>query len=231
MTLNPQLKKEGHDLLKLNEKTQKLTNPISNKLDIGVSIPDEELTKVLTFLTDFAKKDRYFNFVSLDKNGAADPVARWYRLVLQRHGQPSLTQTQRDILAKARMQDNQPHSLYNIHHFDECGNSLESNEHCWNAIFQSEHIQREGTLVLFKIAKAATSQLCSYSNLYDPKTQSEINSSSNHPRSWEELEQAMSKPQPLQLPYYEDFFTEFHQSEEDYWHSVNEQQQARYISE
>lgn len=225
-----QLKNEGHNLLNLYEKTRQLTNPITKKMADNVLIPDEELTKVLTFLTDFAKKDRYFNFVSLEKNGAADPVARWHKLVLQWHGHPPLTQMQQNILTAAQMRDSQPHSLYDIHHFDEYGNSLESNEQCCKALFQAEHIQREGTLVLFKIAKAATSQLCSYSNLYDPKTQSEIYSSSNYRMSLEELEQAMSKPQPLQMPDYEDFFIEFHQSEESYLRSVNEQQQARYIS-
>lgn len=225
-----QLRDEGHDLLKLYNRTKKLTNPIIKKLDNDVSTPNEELTKVLTFLTDFAKKDRYFNFISLEKKGPADPVARWHRLVLQWHMQPPLTQMQRNILSKARAQDNQPHSFYDIHHFDEYGNSVESNEQYWKAIFLSEHVQKTGTLILFKIAKAATNQLCSYSNLYDPNTQSKIYSPSSHPRSWEEFEQEMNKPQPLQLPYFEDFFTEFPKSEEDYLRFVDEKQRARYIS-
>ncbi|OXN01047.1 hypothetical protein [Bifidobacterium vansinderenii] len=226
-----QLKNEGHDLLKLYERTQKSINPVTKKLNDSPTMPDEELTKVLTFLTDFAKKDRYFNFVSLGKKGAADPVSRWHRLVLKWHKQPPLTQEQLDILTKAQMQDNQPRSLYDINYFDERGNNLESNEQCQQALFLAEHVQRAGTLILFKIAKAATNQLCSYSNLYDPKTQSEIYRSSNHLISQKELEQEINKPQPLQLPNFEDFFTKFHQSEERYLRFVNERQETRYASE
>lgn len=211
-----QLKKEGHDLLKLYERTKSLTNPISKKQPASAPIPEEELKDTLTFLTDFAKKDRYYNFISLGKGGAADPVARWYRLVLQRHAQPPLTQMQKDFLDNAQAQDNNPSSFCDIHHFDECGNNLESNEQCCKAFFQAEHIQKQGTLTLFQIIKDAIQQLCSYSNLYDPETQSGIYNSPNHPRSWEELERQMSEPQPLQLPNFAEFFKEFHQPKEDY---------------
>lgn len=120
---------------------------------------------------------------------------------------------QKDILANAQAQDNRPGSLYSIHYFYEYGNNLEFNEQCCKAIFIAKHVQRQGTLILFKIIKAAIEQLCSYANLYDPKTQSEIYISSNHPRLWEELEWGMKNLSHCN--YHIFFFEDFNQSDEN----------------
>ena len=68
-----------------------------------VDIPLDELEDILNFLTDFAKKDRYYKFGISYQNGGADPIKRWRKLVTQHHPMPALTEEQRDEMRKADM--------------------------------------------------------------------------------------------------------------------------------
>ena len=213
---NGKLSNWGHDLSKLYWQVGSVMEESGHVVNVATPEDNEFLEDVLKFLTDFAKKDRYYNFISLDKSGASDPVRRWRRLVLRFKPQQKHQPWQNAMLVIAKEKDNVPNELRDIYYFDEEGNIIQSNEQCVESLFQSNHIQLEGSSFLYVIIKYLIACLDSFSEAEYSQDKVDSGSTISSFGSRAQLEARFAQPPVFRLLNYVEFFPNFRMSEEQY---------------
>ena len=210
------LSKLGHDLSKLYQRVGLVMEKSGCAVHARVPKNGMFLADILKFLTDFAKKDRYYNFISLDKSGASDPVRRWQRIILRFKPQREPQTWQSAMLAAAKEKDNVLNELRDIYYLDETGNTIQSDEQCLEALFRGEHVQLEGSLFLYGIVRYLVACLDSFSEAEYLQDKVDAGSTISSFGSRAQLEARFAQPPVFRLLNYAEFFANFRMSEEQY---------------
>ncbi len=206
-----ELSNYGHSLIDLYQEVQKIEEAFSgeaySKQD---KISANELKDILTFLTDFAKKDRYYNLESLTKNGGADPIKRWKQLILRYHPMPELTERQREEMRKADMHGEEEGVYVDMLCSDAEGNNIEKPSEWLRAEWEDKHVQNEDVPILYSISRYLSKVLDHFSGVYPVRTRvAEKKLDKQFVGQILVMEKMKIRKGSLQLPYYSDFFDFF----------------------
>ena len=211
-----ELSKLGHSLIDLYARVQEVGDSFQDRYPLEkVEISANELKDILNFLTDFAKKDRYYNLESLTKCGGADPIKRWKQLILRYHPMPELTEEQREEKRKADMcgeEDVYVDMLFS----DVTGSNIERPSGYLRAEREDRHIQIEGATVLYSISRYLSKVLCHFSEAWP--VQVRVAEEKLDKRSAGQtlmMEKMKIRESSLRLPYYSEFFDFF--EHDDAW--------------
>lgn len=211
------LSKLGHSLTDLYARVQEVKDSFQDGSSLGkVEIPANELKDILNFLTDFAKGDRYYNLESLTKNGGADPIGRWKRLILRYHPMPELTEGQREAIRKVDMRGEEEGVYVDMLFSDVTGNSIERPSEYLRAKWEDRHVQIEGTLILYSISRYLSKVLGYFSGAYPIQILATEEKLDKQPAGQALMMEKMKiRKNSLQLPYYSEFFVFF--EHDDAW--------------
>lgn len=206
-----ELSKLGHSLTNLYRKVQNIEESFSEGISSRrVDIPLDELEDILNFLTDFAKKDRYYNLESLTKNGGADPIKRWRKLITQYHPMPALTEEQKTEIRESDLFGNEEDILVDLCLQDAEGNNLECPSECLRAGYEDRNVQIEGSLILYSISRYLSNALCHFSEAWPAQVREAEERLDKQPASWMIMEKRFEiRSRSLQLPCYSDYFCFF----------------------
>ena len=212
-----ELSNYGHSLIDLYQEVQKIEKSFSSEAYLEQDkISANGLKDILIFLTDFAKKDRYYNLESLTKNGGADPIKRWKQLILRHHLMPELTERQREELRKADMYGEEEGMYVDMLFSDAEGNNIEKPSECLRAKWEDRHVQTEGALVLYSISRYLARVLSYFSGTYPTQVRVAEEKLGKQPASQTlMMEKRKIRENSLQLPYYSEFFDFF--EHDDAW--------------
>ena len=206
-----ELSNYGHSLIDLYQEVQKIEEAFSSEAySKQDKISANELKDILTFLTDFAKKDRYYNLESLTKNGGADPIKRWKQLILRYHPMPELTERQREEMRKADMHGEEEGVYVDMLCSDAEGNNIEKPSEWLRAEWKDKHVQNEGVPILYSISRYLSKVLDHFSGAYPVRTRvAEKKLDKQFVGQILVMEKMKIRKGNLQLPYYSDFFDFF----------------------
>lgn len=212
-----ELSKSGHSLIDLYEKVQEIEksfSDVSSSREVG--IPSNELEDILNFLTDFAKKNRYYNLDSLTKNGGADPIERWKKLVTRYHPMPTLTDEQRTKMRNSDLFGDEEGVLVDMRLLDTKGNNLERPSECMQAGYEDRNVQIEGSLILYSISRYLSKVLGHFSGAWPAQVRDAEKKLDEQPACRTIMEEKMKiRKNSLRLPFYSDFFVFF--EHDDAW--------------
>lgn len=189
------LSKIGHNLRELYLKVDK----IADDRDVPrVNIEDKSLM-LLDFLTQFAQKGRYYNFISLDKKGGADPIVRWRKIVSER-GVKSVSAYVYDSC------NGDDKTFVDMHYFNEEGNNIESDMQLEGMMKYSFGIQKRGLVLLFPLIINVITCLDSFSGRTYQKKNDGSEDSGEKIGGMEQVIENMKSRSNFTLPFYSEFF-------------------------
>lgn len=189
------LSKIGHDLRKLYSNVV----DIADKRDIPrVDIKDESL-ELLDFLTQFAQKGRYYNFISLDKKGGADPIVRWRKII-----SGGRIRSVGTFIYDSPNGDNR--TFVDMHYFNEEGNNIENDLLLEEMMEHSFDIQKRGLILLFPLIINVITCLDSFSGRIYQEENDESGDSGEKIGSMEQVIENMKNRDNFTLPFYSEFF-------------------------
>jgi len=158
-------KKYGHDLIRLVAEIR--ARIADGRLTSHWSVPEgPEADDLVSFLTDFAKFNRYYNLSLLSGGiGANDtePIRTWVDLVLRYHPQPPLKPSElKNIEAMADIDRKIGHNFMFMQ-TDERENRISDFAAGATHHLTTEHVRKEGTMMGVRLARALALSLHSLS--------------------------------------------------------------------
>jgi hypothetical protein len=153
--------KYGHDLASLKKEVQKRV--AAGEVSTAWAVPaGNETDALVSFLTNFAKFNRYYNLSFLGgANANAEPISDWIDLVLKYHPQGPATPGQANNLNGMRFLDATIGHAFLISQLDDHGNIINNFESGAVHHLTIEHVQREGTMMCARLARSLADCLAS----------------------------------------------------------------------
>lgn len=213
-----ELKNEyGHKLNELYGKISQIIERHGNTVEKPKNT--QEIEKMLNFLTDFAKRSRYYNLTSLQQaKGNSEPIKQWFKIAL-RHQQSDLPSMElRQENENQEPDDGEEDELHDAWFFREDGQSISSPADMKNALTRSFHAQLEGLTICYRICQYLIRGLLLFSEACSPSDQAILDKQSCDKNGSLEkmLRRAEERGNIFYLPNYEEFFEYFSRTDNEF---------------